>query len=262
MAARHGTVQLSTGDMLRAAVAAGTPVGRKAADLMARGELVPDDVVVSIVADRIEQPDAAHGFVLDGFPRTVPQAEALDRMLARKGLALDAVIELKVDEAALVRRIATRAAEMRAMNLEVRADDTPEVLQQRLEAYRALTAPLTAYYENKGSLRTVDGMASIEAVTEAISKILAGAAQASADRRNPATTSRAASRRSAVLRSPLVLPRSDRGENAAKSPFKASKTAESGASNHSEIASPALRRPVGGRRKAAGRPSRARRLTK
>ena len=111
LVSKYGIVQLSTGDMLRAAVAAGTPVGQKAKDIMARGELVPDEVVVAIVADRIEQPDARHGFILDGFPRTVPQAEALDRMLAKKGLRLDAVVELKVDPDILVRRIANRVAQ-------------------------------------------------------------------------------------------------------------------------------------------------------
>ena len=173
---RHGIVQLSTGDMLRAAVAAGTPIGLKVKDLMASGGLVPDDVVVAIVADRIEQPDARNGFILDGFPRTVPQAEALDRMLAEKGLKLDAVIELKVDEDMLVRRIASRVAEMAAMKLAIRDDDKPEVLRQRLSAYRAQTAPLVAYYRQKGALKSVDGMAPIEMVTTAVNRALADAA--------------------------------------------------------------------------------------
>ena len=140
--AKHGIVQLSTGDMLRAAVAAGTPVGLRAKSIMDRGELVPDDVVVAIIADRIDQPDAKRGFVLDGFPRTVPQAEALDRLLAERGLKLDAVIELKVDEGILLRRIEKRVAEMTARGEKVRADDNPEVLKGRLVAYRAQTAPL------------------------------------------------------------------------------------------------------------------------
>jgi adenylate kinase len=173
---RHGIVQLSTGDMLRAAVAAGSPIGLKVKDLMASGSLVPDDVVVAIVADRIEQPDARKGFILDGFPRTVPQAEALDRMLADKQLKLDAVIELKVDEDMLVRRIASRVAEMAAMKLAIRDDDKPEVLRERLSAYRALTAPLVTYYRDKGALKTVDGMAPIEEVTSAINRALADAA--------------------------------------------------------------------------------------
>ena len=126
---KHGIVQLSTGDMLRAAVAAGTPVGLRAKTIMERGELVPDEVVIAIIADRIDQPDAKRGFVLDGFPRTVPQAQALDRLLAERGLKLDGVIELKVDEGILLRRIEKRVAEMIARGEKVRADDTPEVLK-------------------------------------------------------------------------------------------------------------------------------------
>jgi len=166
--AKHGIVQLSTGDMLRAAVAAGTPVGLRAKSIMERGELVPDDVVVAIIADRIGQPDARRGFVLDGFPRTVPQAEALDRLLAERGLELDAVMELKVDEGILLQRIEKRVAEMTARGEKVRADDNPEVLKGRLLAYRAQTAPLVDHYASKGMLKTVNGMASIDAVTAAI----------------------------------------------------------------------------------------------
>jgi adenylate kinase len=173
---RYGIVQLSTGDMLRAAVAAGTPVGVRARDIMARGELVPDDVVVGIVSDRIDQRDAKRGFILDGFPRTVPQAEALDRMLKSKGLKLDGVIEIKVDEDILIRRIESRVFEMRNMGMPIRPDDTPEVLRQRLGAHRSQTAPLGAYYKDKGLLRAVDGMASIEEVTGAIGRALADAA--------------------------------------------------------------------------------------
>ena len=166
--AKHGIVQLSTGDMLRAAVAAGTPVGLRAKSTMERGELVPDAVVVAIIADRIGQPDARRGFVLDGFPRTVPQAEALDRLLAERGLELDAVMELKVDEGILLQRIERRVAEMTARGEKVRADDNPEVLKGRLSAYRARTTPLVDYYAGKGMLKTVDGMASIDDVTTAI----------------------------------------------------------------------------------------------
>ena len=176
LVSKYGIVQLSTGDMLRAAVAAGTPIGLKAKDIMARGELVPDDVVVGIVADRIDQPDARNGFILDGFPRTVPQAEALDRMLAEKGLRLDAVIELKVDPDILVRRIENRVEQMKLRGEPLRADDNPEVLKQRLAAYEAQTAPLVAYYRGKGALRTVDGMASIADVAAAIGRALADAA--------------------------------------------------------------------------------------
>ena len=165
-------VQLSTGDMLRAAVAAGTPVGLRAKAIMERGELVPDEVVVAIIADRIDQPDAKRGFVLDGFPRTVPQAQAFDRLLAERGLKLDAVIELKVDESILLKRIETRVAEMTARGEKLRADDNPEVLKGRLAAYRAQTAPLTDYYAGVGQLRSVDGMAPIDTVTAAIDRIL------------------------------------------------------------------------------------------
>ncbi|MGU9980379.1 adenylate kinase [Phreatobacter sp. HK31-P] len=165
---RHGIVQLSTGDMLRAAVKAGTPVGLKAKDVMARGELVSDDIVVGIIEDRIAEPDCAKGFILDGFPRTVAQAEALDQMLARHGLGLEAVIELKVDESILVGRIEKRVAEMTARGEPVRADDNAESLRKRLDAYRAQTAPVSDYYASKGALKTVDGMAPIDDVTKAI----------------------------------------------------------------------------------------------
>ena len=174
---KFGIVQLSTGDMLRAASAAGTPVGLHAKEVMARGELVPDDIVVEIVADRISQPDAHNGFILDGFPRTVPQAEALDRMLHQKKLDLDAVIELKVDEGILLKRIQKRAAEMAARGEALRADDNAEALHKRLEAYRRQTAPLIAFYADKGILRTVDGMAGIEDVAKAIEQVLAGREQ-------------------------------------------------------------------------------------
>ncbi len=169
---KYGIVQLSTGDMLRAAVKAGTPVGRQAGEIMARGALVPDDVVVAIVADRIEQPDAHKGFVLDGFPRTVPQAVALDRMLAKHGVALDRVIELRVDEDALLRRITSRIAEMTARGEPLRDDDNPEVLRRRLSAYREQTAPLIDYYRLQRVLRSVDGMVPIAEVAAAIDRAI------------------------------------------------------------------------------------------
>jgi adenylate kinase len=177
---KHKIVQLSTGDMLRAAVAAGTPVGQRAKAIMEAGQLVPDEVVCAIIADRIDQKDAKRGFVLDGFPRTVPQAEALDRLLAERGLKLDGVIELKVDEGILIKRIETRVAGMVARGEKVRADDNPEVLKGRLEAYRRQTAPLTDYYASKGQLKTVDGMAPIDAVTKAIDALLKAPAKAKA----------------------------------------------------------------------------------
>jgi adenylate kinase len=170
--AKHGIIQLSTGDMLRAAAAAGTPVGLRAKSSMDRGELVPDEVVVAIIADRIGQPDAKRGFVLDGFPRTVPQAAALDRLLAERGLKLDAVIELKVDEGSLLQRIEKRVAEMTERGEKVRADDNSEVLKGRLAAYRAQTAPLAGHYAEQGMLKSVDGMAAIDEVTAAIDRHL------------------------------------------------------------------------------------------
>jgi adenylate kinase len=169
---RHGIIQLSTGEMLRAAVAAQTPVGLKAKDVMASGGLVPDDIVIGIISDRIDQPDAGKGFILDGFPRTVPQAEALDELLKKKHMKLDAVIELRVNESALLQRVETRAEETRARGEEVRIDDTPEVLTKRLASYRALTEPLIHYYSERRKLLTVDGMMTIEQVTREINRIL------------------------------------------------------------------------------------------
>lgn len=174
LGARFGIARLSTGDMLRAAVAAGTPVGLRAKDIMARGELVPDEVVVGIIADRISEPDAAKGFVLDGFPRTVAQAEALQRLLQKRDLKLDAVIELAVDEGILARRIESRIAETRARGEKLRADDDPEILKSRVVAYRAQTAPLSDHYRRKGMLRTVDGMQAIDTVAAAIERELPG----------------------------------------------------------------------------------------
>ena len=169
---RFGIPQLSTGDMLRAAVAAETPVGLQAKAIMESGGLVPNEVVVGIVADRIEEPDARNGFILDGFPRTVEQAAALDRMLEDKNLKLDTVVELAVDEDALVGRIAKRASETAARGEPVRKDDTPEVFKTRLEAYRAQTAPLSAYYASLGMLETLDGMKPIDDVTAELMKTL------------------------------------------------------------------------------------------
>ena len=169
---RYGIVQLSTGEMLRAAVAAGTPVGLKAKEVMAGGGLVPDDIVVGIISDRIEQPDAKKGFILDGFPRTVPQAAALDELLKHKHLKLDGVIELRVNESALLERVETRVAQMRERGEEVRIDDTPEVLTRRLASYRSQTEPLIHYYSERRKLSTVDGMMAIDEVTRAIHRLL------------------------------------------------------------------------------------------
>ncbi len=170
---RQGIVQLSTGEMLRAAVAAQTPVGLQAKDIMASGGLVPDEIVIGIISDRLDQPDAAKGFILDGFPRTVPQAQALDDLLKRKHIRLDAVVELRVNESALLNRVETRVAQMRERGENVRIDDTPEVLSKRLASYRTLTEPLIHYYSERRKLLTVDGMMTIEHVTREINRILA-----------------------------------------------------------------------------------------
>jgi adenylate kinase len=177
LAAKHKIIQLSTGDMLREAVKSATPIGRKVQDVIAHGQLAPDSLVVDLVGQRIAEPDARNGFILDGFPRTVPQAVALDRILKSKGLALDAVIELRVDEDALLKRIESRVAEMSARGETLREDDRAEVLHTRLGAYRDVTAPLIAYYREEGVLRTVNGMAAIPDVTAAIDQVLAGLAR-------------------------------------------------------------------------------------
>jgi adenylate kinase len=190
----YGMVQLATGDMLRAAVAQGTEVGKKAKPIMDAGKLVPDDILIAMIAERIDQADCARGFILDGFPRTVPQAEALDAMLRERRLKLDHVIEMQVDEAALLERVTGRftcstcgASYHDKFNrprvegvcdvcggktFTRRADDTAETIKARLAAYRAQTAPILPYYRSKGVLDTIDGMAPIEAVTEAIDSIL------------------------------------------------------------------------------------------
>lgn len=172
--AKHGIPQLSTGDMLRAAVAAGTPVGLKAKAVMDAGGLVSDEIVIGIVADRIEEPDAKKGFILDGFPRTLAQAEALDAMLAQKGLKLDKVLELKVDQDKLVDRIVRRAEDARAAGQPVRKDDDPEVFKTRLAAYNRDTAIVAPYYEKRGQLTPIDGMQPIDQVAAAIEQALAG----------------------------------------------------------------------------------------
>jgi adenylate kinase len=165
--------QLSTGDMLREAVADGTASGLRVKDIMDRGELVPDDVVVSVIASRIDHSDAANGFILDGFPRTVAQAEALDQELAARGIKLDAVLELEVDEDALLDRIRGRAEEAANRGEPVRRDDDPEVFKTRLQVYRAQTAPVTEYYRSRGLLNIVDGLQPIDAVTEELAAALA-----------------------------------------------------------------------------------------
>lgn len=175
---KYGIPQLSTGDMLRAAVAAGTDVGKRAKAVMDAGELVSDEIVNQIVAERIDHPDCAKGFILDGYPRTLVQADSVEAMLAERGKPLDVVIELMVDDKALVNRIVKRADEARAAGQPVRKDDNPEVFEERLREYYKKTAPLTGYYHAKGKLTGVDGMADIDAVTAAIGRILAEQAKA------------------------------------------------------------------------------------
>ena len=199
---RHGFVQLATGDMLRRAVASGSPVGQRVKAIMEAGELVPDDIIIQMIAERLAQPESARGFILDGFPRTVPQAEALDAMLAEHGQKLDHVILLEVDEAALVDRISGRfsCAKCGASYHERynrpkiegccdvcgdaefvhRADDRPEAVATRLAAYRNQTAPILPYYRARGILRSIDGMADIDEVTREIEAVIAGRESGSA----------------------------------------------------------------------------------
>lgn len=257
---KYAIVQLSTGDMLRAAVAAGTPVGLKAKDIMAAGGLVPDDVVVDIIADRIEQPDAANGFILDGFPRTVPQAAALDELLKRKKMKLDAVVELRVNEGALLQRVENRAAETRARGEEVRADDTPEVLAKRLASYRAQTEPLIDYYSERRSLLTVDGMMSIDGVTEEISRVLSAIG---AGAKGPAKAARGSSngtRKAAkVARKPAKVASKAKkaASKAKKAAGKASKKPAKKAKKPAKAARKAAKGMKKAARKAVKKPARA-----
>ena len=172
LVAHYNIVPLSTGDLLRVAVTAGSPLGLKVKDVMARGELVPDDLVVALIAERIDAAEAKNGFILDGFPRTVKQAEALERLLSERRLKLDAVIELKVDEDILIDRIKKRIAETKAKGHAVRADDDPVVLKQRVANYRKQTAPLSDYYRQKASLVAVDGIQAVDQVEADIERAL------------------------------------------------------------------------------------------
>jgi adenylate kinase len=260
---RYGIVQLSTGELLRAAVAAGTPVGLRAKDIMASGSLVPDDMVIGIISDRIDQPDAKYGFILDGFPRTEPQAEALDDLLKRKNMKLDAVIELRVNESVLLQRVETRAAETRARGEEVRADDTPEVLTNRLAAYRAQTEPLIHYYSDRRRLLSVDGMMTIEEVTREIDRILTAVVAAdskTSKKRGPARRNAASKPAGKFVAKAAAKPAKGRvrpaGQGAAKRPAKAT--------NPSRAAPRAGKRPPAKvKKRAAGVGRRtARKLTK
>ena len=215
---KYGIVQLSTGEMLRAAVAAGTPIGLQAKDIMASGALVPDEIVFGIISDRLDQPDMRNGFILDGFPRTVPQAEALDELLKKKHIKLDAVVELRVNESALLNRVETRVAEMRARGEEVRIDDTPEVLSKRLASYRSLTEPLIHYYSERRKLLTVDGMMTIEHVTREINRILSAIGAVEPKAAKPAASAKRAKAAPRKASSPV-------GKKVAQTAKKAAKAA-------------------------------------
>jgi adenylate kinase len=218
---KHGIVQLSTGEMLRAAVAAETPVGLQAKDVMASGSLVPDEIVIGIISDRLDQPDMKNGFILDGFPRTVPQAAALDELLKKKHIKLDAVVELRVNESALLARVETRVAEMRARGEDVRIDDTPEVLSKRLANYRTLTEPLIHYYSERRKLLTVDGMMTIEHVTREINRILSAIGAVEPRAARPVVSAKKARGAARKTAKPA-------GKKAAKTAKKAAKAAPKG----------------------------------
>jgi adenylate kinase len=229
---KYHIVQLSTGEMLRAAVAAQTPVGLQAKDIMASGSLVPDEIVIGIISDRLDLPDMKNGFILDGFPRTVPQAAALDELLKRKHIRLDAVIELRVNESALLDRVETRVAEMRARGEEVRIDDTPEVLSKRLASYRSMTEPLIHYYSERRKLATVDGMMTIEQVTREINRILAAVGAVELKAAAPARKASGAARKTA----------GSAGKKAAKTAKKAAKPARKADKPASRVAKKAGRK--------------------
>jgi adenylate kinase len=265
---KHGIIQLSTGEMLRAAVAAQTPIGLQAKDIMASGSLVPDEIVIGIISDRLDQPDMKNGFILDGFPRTVPQAQALDDLLKKKHMKLDAVVELRVNESALLSRVETRVAEMRARGEEVRVDDTPEVLSKRLASYRSLTEPLIHYYSERRKLLTVDGMMTIEHVTREINRIL-GAIGAVDEARAAKKTATQAAKKVSSKASKAVGKKAGKGakvaKKATKSARKATKTApkrakKSSARAGATVAKKAVKGSRG--RSAAGSRKAAKKVTK
>ena len=226
---KHHIVQLSTGEMLRAAVATGTPIGLQAKDIMASGALVPDEVVIGIISDRLDQPDMKNGFILDGFPRTVPQAAALDELLKKKHIKLDAVVELRVNESALLNRVENRVAEMRARGEEVRIDDTPEVLSKRLASYRSLTEPLIHYYSERRKLLTVDGMMTIEHVTREINRILSAIGAVEPKAAKPATPVKRVAAATRKAPGPAGKKTAKTAKKAAKAAPKARKAASKGA---------------------------------
>jgi len=256
---KYGIVQLSTGEMLRAAVAAETPIGLQAKDVMASGSLVPDEIVIGIISDRLDQPDMKNGFILDGFPRTVPQAAALDELLKKKHIRLDAVVELRVNESALLNRVETRVAEMRARGEEVRIDDTPEVLSKRLANYRSMTEPLIHYYSERRKLATVDGMLSIEQVTREVYRILAAVGAVEPKAAAPVRKASGGARKTAGRAGKKAA---KTGKKAAKSaPRVAKSTSRAAKKAGRKAASPAKGRAVGNVKKAAKKAKKAAKKT-
>jgi adenylate kinase len=261
LVAKYGIVHLSTGEMLRVAVANETPIGLKAKDHMVRGTLVPDDVVVAMISERIGRPDTKYGFILDGFPRTVPQAEALDRLLTKRDLRLDAVVELNVDPEKLIRRIEHRVEQSKLRGEALRDDDNAEVLKQRLEAYDAQTAPLVSYYRGQGRLRTIDGMATPDEVTLAIGRALADVVFQAVSNRKPGRRPTkihsgrkpAGSRKQASGRKVAAKAASKSRSPGVKRPKKVVRSKSAGKA--------ATRKPVKGRQKS-NRAGRSRRLTR
>jgi adenylate kinase len=261
---KYRIAHLSTGDMLRAAIAAQTPIGLKAKDIMASGALVPDEVVVGIIADRIEEPDCTNGFILDGFPRTVPQAEALDALLKQKKLKLDAVVQLRVNEAILLQRVENRIMQMQERGEAIRADDNVEALAKRLEVYRGQTEPLVHYYGDRRMLATVDGMMSIDEVTAEIGRILeAAAAPTPAKPKKPAKSAvKTAKSKPAAKARPAARKAKKRAR-----PAKPAKAASKGAKAASKASRAARRGPKTAAKKTAKKVAKTRakgrkRLTK
>ncbi len=264
---KYGIAHLSTGDMLRAAIAAETPIGLKAKDIMASGALVPDEVVVGIIADRIEQPDCANGFILDGFPRTVPQAEALEALLKQKKLKLDAVVQLLVNEAILLQRVENRIAQMRERGEAIRADDNVEALAKRLEVYRGQTEPLVHYYGDRRMLATVDGMKSIDEVTTEIDRILAAAVPSAAAKPKKPAKSASQSARPKPVRKPARAAKAKKPAKALAKPAKSAKAAKEAGKPARKAAKTARKAPRKVTKKAAKKAAKTRakgrkRLTK
>jgi len=250
---KYGIVQLSTGEMLRAAVAAETPVGLQAKDIMASGSLVPDEIVIGIISDRLDLPDMKNGFILDGFPRTVPQAAALDELLKKKHIKLDAVVELRVNESALLNRVETRVAEMRARGEDVRIDDTPEVLSKRLANYRTMTEPLIHYYSERRKLLTVDGMMTIEHVTREINRILSAIGAVEPKVAKPAVSAKKAGGAARKTAKPAGQKAAKTAKKAVKAAPKGKKAASSKAGKANGKAAPPARGGGAGKAKKAAK---------